>query len=242
MSVAIFQEPPNQMQVLIGVYLIYFVTLTSARPYRFHRHTLTDTIFTFGKLSVVYMSCSFLEGDASDGLPVLFLVFCVYVLFALIFLSGVYFFFKGKAADPQYDAMILCNIRDKLVKGILPRQHNFLELVPGLDSNSARWSHSKEQQSSGNSQESLNALVVDLESKCTIWKEKLDRKNDLAEKDCALISDKICPSKLVLCFRNLVESQEKVVQNYTTEDKGDLSEHMNNQSKYLKELLAPTND
>lgn len=238
MSVAMFDEAAKQMQVLVGVYLIYFTVICTSLPYRFLRHSMCDICFCFDKLVVCYMSSSFLDGNAADGLPILFLVFCVYVIFAGFFLSSVYFFFKGRAADPNYDRDILIAIRTRLLKGWLPMQNDITDLVPGMDSNSARWSKANEGANASAGTQALNATVVDLETKNSVWKATLQRKNALAEQDCKLISEKIVPSKLSATFQSLVASQRAVVSNYENDEKGDLQSMMEEQSKLLKDLLV----
>jgi len=246
LSVAIFKSTAAQMQMQIGVFLIYLTCLCTALPYRFLRHTYSDCIFCAGKLCVVYMSAPFLDREDKDSAPILFLIVLIFINFVLLFLSGVYFFLKGKAADPQYDADTLISIRDRLFTGLLPKQNPVYELVPGLDSSSVRWAVQNKDGGNQQANAKLNAEVTNWQTKYDSINEQFEKKDAQAKADAKLIEEKIAPEPAKVTFRSLVQSQEAVVAEYQKQGKKeslgkDLEQMMKAQSGFLKELLSGGN-
>jgi hypothetical protein len=221
----------KQMQVLVGVFLIYGTMLANAFPYRYARHMYSDTIFTICKIMILCMAVSCIAGDSSDGTPILFVVFVAYVNCFFVVVHSLFCFLKGKAADPQWDRDFAFQVLRMVQKMFMvPKQHAITELVPGMDSSSSRWS------TKGNDA-ALNAKVVELEQSIQSIKTVLETKSANSSEDSKYVSNNFVPTAKKDTFLKFTANHEKMTADFRSKTIGDPQQKMEEQSRMINELL-----
>jgi len=231
MSVALYDKAAQQMQFLVGVYTVYLTILTSNMPYRFPRHSVSDIGFTWAKITVVLMSASFIAGDTSDGLPVLFVVFAVYVFFLFIFLSSLYLFFTKMAADPQRDYDMWYALGTMMGKYFVPLQNPFSDLADDASPDQYPWKRS--------GAEVKNALLAVAEQRQTLINSALAKKDEHHRMDAQIIAGFV-PQKHSATFAKLTDSQRDVAKLFESEKKtSETKRCMEEQQVFIRQLFDP---
>lgn len=229
-SITIADTGGKQMQILAGVFLFYGTMLANSFPYRFARHMYSDTAFTICKVMVLCMAVSCIAGDSTDGTPILFVVCVAYSNTCVVVVHSFFSFLKGKAADPQWDrdfAIAMLRMVQKMFR--VPKQHSITELVPGLDSSSARWSTSDIP--------ALNAKVVELENSIQAIKTVLESKSANSNEDNTFVSTNFVPDPKKDTFSTFAANHEKMTVEFRNKTIGDPSQKMEEQSNIIQELL-----
>jgi hypothetical protein len=228
LAVCVSDHASEQMQVAIGVQVAYMVVLCSCKPYRFLRHTCTDICFSVAKLCVLYTSAIFLGGNDNDSSPILVFVIVMYALVFCVELNSLYMWLQGHAADPRFDMDFLKSLANSVP---LPKQNPIEEVVPGLDSNSKRWS------SAGGSDRELAAQIAQLDSDIASLQSGVENIANLIETASAYIMENVVPAKHAKTFENLVEQQKIMVNSVKNKSGNDFKQSMELQSSLVNSLV-----
>jgi len=228
LSVCVSDHASEQMQIAIGVQVAYMVVLASCKPYRFFRHTCCDICFSIAKLCVLYTSAIFLSGNDDDSSPILVFVIVMYALVICVCLNSLYMFLQGHAADPRFDIDFCKRIANSIP---YPRQHPIEEVVPGLDTNSKRWS------SSSASARDLDAQIVALDSDIAALKSALEAIANMNETASAYILENVVPANKAKTFETLVEQQRIMVNSVKNKSGNDFKQSMELQSSLVNQLV-----
>jgi hypothetical protein len=230
MSVAFFDKAAKRMQFLVGVYTAYLTFLGTHMPYRFPRHTVSDMIFTCSKIAVMLMTAGFMNGENDDGLPVLCVVFLACVLFLILFLSSLYLFLKGMAADPQRDFDTWYAFAMFLGKYFVPTQNPFSDLADDASADQYPWKRA--------GTEVKNAFLVAAEQRQTQIREALAKKDEHYRTDTSIIIGFV-PKKHSATFAKLTDSQRDVAKLFESEGKGssETRKYMEEQQGLIRQLF-----
>lgn len=232
-SVVMSTMAAKQMQVLVGVFLIYGTMLANAFPYRFARHMYSDTIYTISKIMVLCMAVNCISGDGGDGMAILVVVGIAYLNCFFVVMHSLYCFLKGKAADPQWDrdtAYMFLGVVQKIF--MIPKQHAITELVPGMDSSSARWSTAA----------AVNTQIVALETATESLKECLKAKIASSSEDSKFVSTNFVPAEKRELFSQFIANQEEITVGLQNKTIGDPKKKMADQEVLIKNLLAQSKE
>jgi hypothetical protein len=229
LSLCVSDSPSEQIQVAIGVQVAYMVVLTCTKPYRFLRHTFTDICFSVAKLCVLYTSAVFLgnTGD-DDSSPILVFVVVMYAVVVCVELNSFYMFLQGRAADPRFDIDFCKRLANSMP---VPRQNPIEEIVPGLDTNSKRWS------SATGSARELDAQIAQLDSDIASLKSGVEGIANMLETTSAYIMEKVVPAKHAKTFETLVEQQRIMVNSVKNKSGNDFKQSMELQSSLVNSLV-----
>jgi hypothetical protein len=221
MSVAFYEKAAKRMQFLVGVYTVYLAILTTHTPYRFLRHTVSDINFTCAKLAVQLMTAGFMNGENDDGLPVLCVILFACVLFLFLFLTSIYLFLIGMAADPQrdFDKWYACAMF--LGKYVVPLQNPFSDLADDASPDQYPWKRSGANVN--------NAFIVAAEQRQEQLTKALAKKDEHQRMDAQIIAG-LVPQKHSATFAKLTDSQRDVAKLFESEGK-----NSNETRKYMEE-------
>merc|ERR1712224_601608 len=179
---------------------------------------------------VLCMAVTCISGDSGDGMAILVVVGIAYCNCFLVVIHSLYCFLRGKAADPQWDrdmAYKALGVVQKIF--VIPKQHAITELVPGMDSSSARWSTAA----------AVNTQIVALETATESIKECLKTKIANSSEDSNFVSTKFVPTDKKDLFSQFMANQEEMMAGLQNKTIGDAKNKLEEQSGLIKNLLAP---
>jgi hypothetical protein len=234
-SIVFYDEASKQMQVMIGVYLLYAVGLLYFAPYRFPRHHYSDASFTLGKLWICFMSPNYISAgpNSSDGALVLILCFVLYANFVFIFGSSVGSYGQGQAGNPSFDWEFVMGMKGA-INSVIPMQNPISDLVPGLYDTLSSEKEDHESNVSGNKMQSDTKAQEQ-------WMSLLRQKEDLMERDVSFLLKNVVPPQLNSSLRTLIESHRSVRRGFvpnSSQNKENLREDIKKQATLINELLS----